>query len=95
MRRADDIKAAGVREVVFFHSPGEDILRYDGEVPFDLVADPDKTHYKAFGVESSWRSFSLKGLWAGLRGAIRSKAGRKAPGGKLGLPADFLIAPSG
>ena len=95
MRRADDIRAAGVREVVFFHSSNEDILRYDGEVPFDLVADPDKTYYKEFGVESSWRSFSLRGLWAGLRGMVRGKAGGKATGGRLGLPADFLIAPSG
>jgi hypothetical protein len=61
-----------------------------------MVGDPKKTIYKHFGVETSLGFLSLRGLGAAMRGMAHGHFGlRFAGGGPLGLPADFLIAPSG
>jgi hypothetical protein len=61
-----------------------------------MVGDPKKAFYKEFGVESSLRFISFKALGAAVRGMARGHfALRFTGGGPLGLPADFLIAPSG
>lgn len=99
--RHDEVLAAGLREVVLFHSTKEALLKQDdveGALPFPVIGDPDKEIYREFGVESSLVSIlSPKILLPDLRG-MRSK--RKAlhlnlAGGPLGLPAEFLIAPGG
>lgn len=94
-KRADEIKAAGIREVIFFHSSANAIRSYQKDVPFTLVADPKKVFYREFGVESSIRFMSLRALGAGIRGMVHGHFGLRPAGGPLGLPADFLIAPSG
>jgi peroxiredoxin len=95
-KRAGEIKAAGIREVIVFHSSAKSIRSYQKDVPFLLVADPDKVLYKEFGVETSFRFLSLKALRAVTRGIAHGHFGmRVLPRGPLGLPADFLIAPSG
>ena len=100
VQRHDEITAAGVREVVFFHSPADELRAYD--FPFAVVADPDKRHYREFGVESSRRALLHPRTWSAIvRGSALTLAGtyrRPATtqeGGRLGLPADFLIAPDG
>lgn len=45
--------AAGIREVVVFHSTYHELHRYVDDVPFAVVADPDGVLYAEFGVESS------------------------------------------
>jgi hypothetical protein len=63
---------------------------------FLMVGDPEKDFYKDFGVETSLGFISLKALGAAMRGMAHGHfALRVAGGGPLGLPADFLIAPSG
>ncbi|MFJ6195996.1 peroxiredoxin-like family protein [Micromonospora sp. NPDC092111] len=106
VRRHAEIEAAGVREVVVFHSPADELREYANELPFTLIADPDKRLYREFGVESSRRSLLdprawlpilravLRSTWGLLRGRERPPAARQ-PHGRLGLPADFLIAPDG
>ena len=95
-KRAGEIDAAGIKEVILFHSSPKSIRSYQKDVPFQLVGDPKKALYKAFGVESSIGFISLKALGAGLRGMAHGHFGlRMVGGGPLGLPADFLIAPSG
>ena len=94
-KRADEIKAAGIKEVIFFHSSAKSIRSYQKDVPFLLVADPNKVFYKEFGVETSLSFMSLKALSAGMRGMAHGHFGLRLSGGPLGLPADFLIAPSG
>jgi peroxiredoxin len=95
-RRAREIEAAGIKEVIVFHSSPKSIRSYQKDVPFQLVGDPKKALYRAFGVESSIGFISLKALGAGLRGMAHGHfALRVVGGGPLGLPADFLIAPSG
>src|SRR2546421_10726540 len=50
-RRVRDIEAAGVKEVIVFHSSPKSIRSYQKNVPFMLVGDPKKVLYKNFGVE--------------------------------------------
>jgi peroxiredoxin len=104
--RHDEIEAAGVREVVVFHSPAEQLLEHTPGLPFPVVADPDKRLYAEFGVESAPRSLLSPRAWipilrAVLRAGWAIVRGRERPpassphGGRLGLPADFLIAGDG
>jgi hypothetical protein len=60
-----------------------------------MVGDPKKAFYKHFGVETSRGFMSLKALGAGIRGMAHGHFGLQLAGGPLGLPADFLIGPSG
>jgi peroxiredoxin len=96
-RRVEDLRAAGIREVAVFHSSREEMLKYQAQLPFDCVADPDKALYRQFGVEASWRApLHPAVLWAGFRGVLATgNLYKKAENGILGLPADFLIGPDG
>lgn len=106
VRRHAEIEAAGVREVVVFHSSAEELLRHTADLPFAVVADPGKRLYAEFGVESAPRALLsprawgpvvgavLRGGWEVLRGRERLPATHQ-PGGRLGLPADFLIGTDG
>ncbi|MDN5919127.1 MAG: AhpC/TSA family protein [Pseudonocardia sp.] len=100
VQRHDEITAAGVREVVFFHSPADELREY--ELPFAVVADPHKRYYREFGVESAGRALLHPRTWCAiLRGSALTLAGTyrrpatRQRGGRLGLPADFLVAPDG
>ncbi|MER6061903.1 peroxiredoxin-like family protein [Streptomyces sp. NPDC001792] len=106
VRRHEEIETAGIREVVVFHSPADELRRHTADLPFAVVADPDKRLYVEFGVESAPRALLdprvwgpivravLRSSWAILRGRERGPASRPH-GGRFGLPADFLIAPDG
>jgi peroxiredoxin len=103
-RRYDEILAAGIREVVVFHSDARVMLEFQGQLPFAAVADPEKKLYAEYGADreiattaaldprSWWAAINAlgHGLWFNrLHGA----------GGKgevhSGLPAEFLIRPDG
>ena len=102
-RRAE-IESAGIREVIVFHSTLDELLKYQDDLPFPTIADPDRLLYRRFGVEHGARSILNPRSWralpagnaASIRTAIRK---RRAPlplnpnGGNLGLPADILIGP--
>jgi peroxiredoxin len=98
-QRHGEIRAAGIREVVVFHSEPELLREYQGDLPFDVIGDPEKALYRALGVESSVRSvLHPKVAAAGLRGIIGGasiKGGVTAREDRLSMPADFLIAPDG
>src|SRR5438309_5670585 len=93
--RAREIEAAGIKEVIVFHSSAASIRSYQKDVPFVLVGDPKKALYKEFSVESSLGFISVKALGAAMRGMAHGHFGLRLSGGPFGLPADFLIAPSG
>jgi len=102
LQRHDEIVAAGVREIVVFHSPAEELLRHTANLPFAVVADPDKRLYVEFGVESSPRALLNPKVWGTIVRAVFTGLERRDPtpsakphGGRLGLPADFLIASDG
>jgi peroxiredoxin len=95
-RRAQEVEAAGVRQVAVFHSPAEQVRTYRADMPFALVADPDRDIYSRFGVGTSRRA--LLHPRAARRLIAEARAGNRAQethGGIHGLPADFLIAPDG
>ncbi|HSA50558.1 MAG TPA: AhpC/TSA family protein, partial [Yinghuangia sp.] len=105
-RRHDEIRAAGVTEVVVFHSPAAELREHVHALPFAVVADPDKLLYREFGVESSPRALLSPRAWGPIlaslgRSVVRVLRGldrlpeSKQPQGRLGLPADFLIDPTG
>jgi peroxiredoxin len=99
--RHDEIVAAGIREVVVFHSSAAELLAHHDGVPFAMVADPGKRLYREFGVESSAKALLDPRAWSPvIRGVFRKlqKHRRLVPnlhGGPLGLPADFLIDTDG
>jgi hypothetical protein len=103
--RESEIADAGFREIIVFHSSAAELERYQAQLPFDIVPDPGRELYRAFGVERSTRAVLNPRLWAQvprvLRGVLRDLLhGRRAPrlrptGGQLGLPADILISPQG
>jgi len=96
IKRAEEIKSAGIHEVIFFHSREVEMQPLQQGVPFDLVADAEKVYYKEFGVESSLAFFlNREAIAAAIRGILRGKLSLKMTGGPLGLPADFLIEPNG
>jgi hypothetical protein len=105
-RRHDEIAAAGIREVVLFHSPADELRPHVADLPFAVVADPDKRLYALFGVEAGPRALLDPRAWGtivraiahDLPGIVRGR--RPAPaarpaGGRLGLPADFLVGSAG
>ncbi|MCO1658163.1 peroxiredoxin-like family protein [Pseudonocardia humida] len=104
--RHAEITAAGIREVVVFHSPADELREHVAGLPFAVVADPDKRLYREFGVESAPRALLDPRAWAPIARAVARAAwtvarGReRAPaarphGGRTGLPADFLIDADG
>ena len=104
--RHAEIEAAGLNEVVLFHSSAEALRPYTAELPFAVVPDPNRQLYREFGVEAGKRALLDPRAWAPiLRGIARSlwsaiRAGGLLPppdgqSGRLGLPADFLIATDG
>jgi peroxiredoxin len=104
--RHDKIAAAGVREVVVFHSPPDEFLGTEARLPFDVVADPERRLYEDFGVEPGARAVLDPRAWpAIMRGVSRAfravaRKEQSAPpnhprGGRLGRPGDFLIASDG
>jgi peroxiredoxin len=96
--RHDEIVAAGVREVVVFHSSAEAMREFQADLPFTTIADPGKELYREFGVESSPKALlSPRAMLSAARGMkghpMRAAAGRGED--HMGLPADFLIGPGG
>jgi AhpC/TSA family len=96
-RRRADIAAAGIHEVVFFHSSRDEMLKYQAQLPFDCVADPDKLIFRQWGVEASWFApLHPAVLWNGLRGLlVTRRLYKRAENGIFGLPADFLVDAQG
>jgi peroxiredoxin len=80
-----------------FHSTAEELLRYQYAIPYDIVADPDLSLYRAFGVERSLLSVADPRAWLpALRGVARLAVRLPSRGASaLALPADFLIDPGG
>jgi peroxiredoxin len=105
-RRIEDIQAAGVREVVVFHSSAEDMRPHQGDLPFAVIADPGRILYAEFDVEASRRAVTHPAAWTTplhpgvYRIVLRGLRNGGSPGPRhgetvLGLPADFLIDPTG
>lgn len=92
-----DLQNQGLHILAFFESSQEMIQKYVGQqhAPFPIIADPKRTIYKLYEVESSWIG-TLRGL---LRFSDFSDAKKQGlmffhPHNDVTvLPADFLIGP--
>ena len=104
--RHDEIRSHGIREVVVFHSTATELAKHEAEMPFPLIPDPERALYRRLGVERRLSSVlsqrALRAAMAGQAAALRKRSTTrgalgplKPTGGRLGLPADFLIAPGG
>jgi peroxiredoxin len=104
--RHDEIRSHGIREVVVFHSTAAELAKHQADLPFPLIADPDRGLYRRLGVEHRLSSLlstrALRAAIAGQAAALGNRSTKrgalgpvKPTGGRLGLPADFLIAPDG
>lgn len=83
---------AKVQTVAFFHSSAEVMRPLLGDLPFPVVADPEKNWYRRFGVEQSMLgAMHPSAMWAAMRGLVLTRANLKGEGGSSGLPADFLV----
>jgi hypothetical protein len=101
-RRHAELEAAGIREVVVFHSPPDELRGLVADLPFAVIGDPDRRLYRELGVESGRRALLDPRVWgtivvAVLRSLVAVVRGRERlpsltpHGGRFGLPADFLI----
>jgi peroxiredoxin len=104
--RHDEVAGAGITEVVFFHSPVDQLRGYQALLPFAVIADPDKVAYREFGVEEGVRAVAHpRAMWTAMRGYVKLLGHRRDPDNAgvgsgdgsthLGLPADFLLDPDG
>lgn len=96
--RYDEIREHGILEVAVFHSAAEKLREYNEPQPFPVIADPERSLYKEFGVEPSLSAVLSPRSWGPLlRGLARKQKPLSVdPGaGPLGLPADFLIDAQG
>jgi AhpC/TSA antioxidant enzyme len=104
--RKDELDQAGVRELIVFHSTATELLRNESDVPFTIIADPDKALYTQFGVGESWWSVLdpaamasvPRAAWLATKRRFTVKAPlplRPATNGRIGLVADFLITTDG
>jgi peroxiredoxin len=102
-RRHDELTAAGIREVVVFRSTAEQLQRHHGDVPFDMILDPEGQLYDEFGVGSGLRAvLNPRTLLMALPNLIRKfptgpglpPSGQRFKG-VFGFPADFLIGTNG
>ena len=98
-QRLDEIKTAGIREVVFFHSTAEQLRAHQVELPYDVIPDPERRVYGDFGVEKSWRSILTPKILASVGAGFAQQRGKGTLGtlteSHLGMPADFLIDSDG
>jgi peroxiredoxin len=104
--RHAEVTAAGIHEVILFHTNADDLRPHVADLPFDVVADPAKEVYREFGVESARRSLLHPKAWPWIVRAVavalpdvlrgrKPGPSRDPEGGRFGLPADFLIAQDG
>jgi hypothetical protein len=93
-------------QVVVFHSTAAELAKHEAEPPFPLIADPERELYWRLGVECRPGSLlSTRALRAAIAGQTAvlgnrsTKRGALGPvkptGGRLGLPAEFLVTPDG
>jgi len=93
------VSEAGLTTVVLYHSPADKLAEaQDHATPFDLIPDPEKRIFRAYGVERGLRGLVsptvmreyFKALMAGFPPGLLT-----SDGGITGNPADFIIDASG
>jgi peroxiredoxin len=100
-KRNDDILAAGIKEVVVFHSKAETMLEFQNQLPFAAIPDPEKRLYAEFGADrkmSRVAALNPRSWFIAINALARAPTLHGASGKgeeTMGLPADFLIDSNG
>ncbi|HEY4099714.1 MAG TPA: peroxiredoxin-like family protein [Gemmatimonadales bacterium] len=93
------VRDAGLTTIVFYHSPADKLAAAQRDAaPFDLVPDPARTVFGAYGVENGLRGMVspavmfdyARALAAGYPPGLFS-----SDGGITGNPADFIVDAAG
>jgi peroxiredoxin len=64
--------------------------------PFHLLLDPERSVYRAYGLERSlWRSWTLKTIWQYMGLLATGHSWRGIQGDSTQLGGDFVVDPSG
>jgi hypothetical protein len=96
-RAKERLAAEGIATMAFFHSSRSSLAPYHADLPFFVVPDPERAHYRTFGVESSMAGLlHPRAMLAGMLGLARAPSNPfVGEGGHAGLPADFLVSRGG
>lgn len=103
-RRYDEVIEAGIIEVVVFHSDAKTMLEFQGQLPFAAIADPKKQLYIEYGADRKMASsvaLNPRSWWAAVNALGHGLGFNRLHGAggdgevKSGLPAEFLISPTG
>lgn len=94
---------AGLAMVAIFESPPDAMQRYVGRqaAPFPLIADPEATLYRLYGVENSAEKAAATVALPSTQEVIATAASHgfhltpEEGSNMLRMPADFLIGPDG
>jgi peroxiredoxin len=72
------------------------VWQAETDVPFQLLLDPDRAAYRAFGLERSWwRSWGPKNLWYYARASLQGRHSHHTGGDTSQLGGDFIIDATG
>jgi peroxiredoxin len=94
--RAQEIRSAGIVEIVVFESTAESLRAHDAKsLPFALLADPERKLYSEFGLARGMRAMLDPRAWGAAIKGIRSFGLPSSLKQFFNLPADFLITPDG
>lgn len=95
IRRHAEVRAAGVREVVLFHSEPKHLAEHQAHFPFDVIADPGRVFFDAYRIERSPFAVIQPRAWKNLIAGYRLRPSALPDSSIFGLPADFLIDATG
>jgi len=62
-KQHDEIRGAGLREVVVFYSSAQAMKAHQGDLPFAIISDPGRALYEEFGVQIALRSVLSPAAW--------------------------------
>jgi peroxiredoxin len=95
IKRNAELRAAGIREVILFHSDAKHVRDYHEQLPFDVIADPHQKLYRLYKVEKSALAILSPAALPNLIRGYRLKPAGHQDSTPFGLPAEFLIAADG
>jgi len=64
--RNAEIRSAGIKEVVAFHSADDELLPFQGAFPFAVIGDPNKKLYRRYGISTSLASVLHPSVWLAI-----------------------------
>jgi peroxiredoxin len=95
INRSGEIREAGIREIIVFHSEKRFIQDYHDRLPFEVIADPNRRFFNQYRVKISPLAILNPRAFPNLIRGYRLRAAGKQDSSPFGLPAEFLIHATG